>query len=286
MSLIAFMNDKFVPVPLGVPTQWQVVMTDASGTGWGICLPYNRLAGAFHSSIIHLNIAVKELLVIFWALLILDQDGVNVQINTDSLVSVNVLKKGHSLNPHLDGLSSVIWRLAARRSLNLRLKFLRGSFNVIADQLSRDTVISTEWSISHTDFLRILEKAGFTPQVDLFATSLNNKTPVYLSPCPDPQAHAIDSMSVSWNTWDLLYLFPPTPMISKALAKLRCTNFKKALLVCLDLEGRPWFKSLLLLRHTSSFKLSLHLQQEVNGRLMIQDSPTRLVVFTILKDTI
>ena len=149
--------------------------------------------------------------------------------------------------------------------------------------MSRSSVISTEWSLSQTDFHLITLRVGFVPEVDLFATDLNHKTTQYLSPCPDPAAVAIDSFNVDWSQWENLYLFPPTALISKALAKLRETKFVKAILVCQQLEGRAWFHNLHLF-NKSSFQISLNLQV-VNNRLIIQDHPTKLVVWTLYNST-
>ena len=83
-------------------------------------------------------------------------------------------------------------------------------------------------------------------------------------PCPNIQAIAIDAFNHSWDNWDFFYLNPPYPLISMALAKLRQSFFANAIFVCPDLEGRPWFPSLLLSIHIS-FRLSLFLQQVVGG---------------------
>ena len=116
----------------------------------------------------------------------------------------------------------------------------------------------------------ITQRVGLVPEVDFFATDLNHQTSLYLSPCPDPAAVAIDAFNVDWSQWNVIYLFPPTTLISKALAKLRETKFLKAILVCPQLEGRAWFHNLLLF-NKSSFQISLNLQQIVNNKIIIQD---------------
>ena len=65
-----------------------------------------------------------------------------------------------------------------------------------------------------------------------------------MSPCVNLQAVAIDAFNHCWDSWDLLYLFPPTPLISKALAKLRQSVFVNAIFVCPKLEGWAWFPGL------------------------------------------
>ena len=39
----------------------------------------------------------------------------------------------------------------------------------------------------------------FTPHVDLFATHLNHKLPLYVSPVPDPKAWDIDALNINWT---------------------------------------------------------------------------------------
>ena len=113
---------------------------------------------------------------------------------------------------------------------SLQIAHIKGSFNVIADQLSRDTILSTEWSFQKEDFLRILAQ-NKNLQVDLFATSLNNQLKTFISPCPDQEAAGVDAMIIPWDKWEHLYLFPPTVMISKALAKLSEMKFLTAILI-------------------------------------------------------
>ena len=279
LDLASLRNSRFIPLQLGVPSHQLHIMTDASGVGWGIVFPHSHYSGVFEASLLQADIALKELLTIFWALLLAPPHS-NVLVHTDSLVSLQVLRRGASRNPLLDQLSRVVWRHVFSRSINLHLSFLPGNYNVRADQLSRGQTISTEWSINDPDFQNLLGLAGFQPQIDLFATDLNNRCDLYMSPCPDLQAVGIDAFNHCWDTWDRLFLFPPTPLISKALAKLRQTAFVEAIFVCPELEGRAWFSGLSSLARRS-FRLSLHLQQLVQDSLVVQQDPTRLIVFIL-----
>ena len=56
---------------------------------------------------------------------------------------------------------------------------------------------STEWSLYPQVFKQICQK-WFTPHVDLFATHLNHKLPLYISPVPDPKAWDIDALNINW----------------------------------------------------------------------------------------
>ena len=57
-------------------------------------------------------------------------------------------------------------------------------------------------------FKRICTK-WFTPQVDLFATRLNHKLPLYVSPVPDQNAWNINALNISWSSL-VAYAYPPT----------------------------------------------------------------------------
>ena len=62
-----------------------------------------------------------------------------------------------------------------------------GQSNVLADLLSRrEQVIGSEWSL-HPRVARSLLRVWGSPSLDLFATHLNAKLPLYCSLVPDPQ---------------------------------------------------------------------------------------------------
>ena len=145
---------------------------------------------------------------------------------------------------------------------------IKGTFNVLADQLSRGTVISTEWSLPAQAFKQQVLIHEPRAQVDLFTTSLNHKLKQYVSPCPDINACALDVMSTNWKRWEYLYLFPPAPMILKALHKLKQSNIRTALFITpRTLVRAPWYdalSSLLTLKSTFEVKL----QQKVIDRMV------------------
>ena len=82
--------------------------------------------------------------------------------------------------------------------------------NVIADKLSRlGQTIQTEFSL-HPEVFQ-----WHQPQVDLFATRFNNKLPQFVSPVPDPQAWAVDALSLSWEVLDP-YAFQPSSHLGQS----------------------------------------------------------------------
>ena len=56
----------------------------------------------------------------------------------------------------------------------------------------------------------------FTPHVDLFATYLNHKVPLYVS--PDQHAWDIDALNINWSGLTA-YAFPPTALLHRVIQK-------------------------------------------------------------------
>ena len=50
---------------------------------------------------------------------------------------------------------------------------------------------------------------------------LNKQLLVYVSPCPKPQAFDSDALSMDWDILRFPYLFPPSPILSVALQKVK-----------------------------------------------------------------
>ena len=76
------------------------------------------------------------------------------------------------------------------------------------------------------------------PQVDLFATGFNDKLPQFVSPVPDPQAWAVDALSLSWEGLDP-YAFPPAAiLVVEKLQNSPCNWFS---LIAPGWPNMPWF---------------------------------------------
>ena len=61
---------------------------------------------------------------------------------------------------------------------------------------------------------RSLLRVWGNPSIDLFATSLSAKLPLYCSLIPDPQAVFEDAFTHPWDDLDL-YAFPPLLLIGR-----------------------------------------------------------------------
>ena len=112
--------------------------------------------------------------------------------------------------------------------------------SILVDQLLRLTPLTTECAIPLRVFLNLKEMYPGM-QADLFATSLNKKLPIFMSPCPDQEAIEVDALRASWDQFQHVYLFPPTTLILKALTKWKYFEVRFATLVMPKYITRTWY---------------------------------------------
>ena len=119
----------------------------------------------------------------------------DVQLNSGSLHQ----QQGGT---HSAEMCALLWKITTwghHYLITLKARHVLGCLNVMADLLSRSNQVqSTEWSLHPQVFKQICQK-WFTPHVDLFATHLNHKLPLYVSPIPDPRAWDIDALNINWT---------------------------------------------------------------------------------------
>ena len=182
------------------------IFTDASKEGWGAHLNELMARGRWSLPESKLHINYLELKAVLLALKDFQALCTNkvVLIATDNTIVVAYINKegGMKSGP----LCALLWRIliwCTRNQVTLKAQHIPGRLNVIADKLSRlGQTIQTEWSLNPEIFKAICNR-WHRPQVDLFAARFNNKLPQFVSPVPDPQAWAVDALSVSWRNWTL-----------------------------------------------------------------------------------
>ena len=90
--------------------------------------------------------------------------------------------------------------------ITLKARQIPECLNVMADLLSRSNQVqSTEWSL-HPQVFKLICQKWFTHHVNLFATCLNQKVPLYISPVPDHNAWNIDALNINWVGYHCLCL--------------------------------------------------------------------------------
>ena len=119
----------------------------------------------------------------------------------------------------LNSVAQAILRFCEVYSIRLLPQFIQGHLNVLADALSQSSqVLGSEWTLCQEVCRDLFRRWPVT--VDLFATSLTHRLPVYFSPVVDPQAAGVDAMLQSWDRLQA-YAFPPFGLLPRLLAKVR-----------------------------------------------------------------
>ena len=164
----------------------------------------------------------------------------------NSTVVAYVNKQGGMVSRPLCLLTSRLLRWTESFDVHLEARYLPGESNVLADVLSRrGQVVGTEWSL-HPQVARALLRTWGNPSIDLFATCLNAKLPLYCSLVPDPQAVFEDAFRHPWDDLDL-YAFPPFALVGRVIARVQQSSRVAMTLVAPLWPEKEWFADLLLL---------------------------------------
>ena len=166
-------------------------------------------------------------------------------VTDNSTVVAYINKQGGT---HSAEMCALLWKVMTwchHYHITLKARHIPGCLNVMADLLSRSNqVLSTEWSLHPQVFKQICQK-WFTPHVDLFATHLNHKLPLYVSPIPDPRAWDIDALDINWTNL-MAYAYPPTALLHKVIQKIRQCHCL-IIVIAPGWPGMPWFWDLVQL---------------------------------------
>ena len=165
--------------------------SDPSRSGWGAHLLDQSGSGVWSEEEKLLHISLLEMKAMFLALQSF-QEMVACRWVTamcdNSMVVAYVNKQGKTMSHSLCSLASCPLRWMESLEVHLDARYLQGQSNVLADLLSRrDQVIGRKWSL-HPQVARALLCRWGSPSINLFATSLNAKLPLYCSLVLDPQA--------------------------------------------------------------------------------------------------
>nr|XP_016847900.1 PREDICTED: uncharacterized protein LOC107982642 [Anolis carolinensis] len=234
-------------LPFNSPQPSVSLTTDASSQGWGAHL--QDLTTHSHWSTIELSLHINalELLAVEKALKSFAPLVKNrvVQLITDNTtVKFYVNKQGGTHSQTLLSIVSRIWEWCIRRHVFLVVIHLPGVDNVFADSLSRTTLNNHEWHLHRREFKFITRRWG-TPTIDLFASPANTQCPRF---CARMRPHASpgclgDAFLFSWVP-DLLYAFPPLPLLARVVAKIVSDN-SNCILIAPWWPRQPWFATLL-----------------------------------------
>ena len=249
-------------VPLESPIPDLFLCTDALDHGWGATLDDNCLSGVWSSEERRESINFQELKAILLSICQLRpllQDKV-IAIFCDNTTAISYLKKSGGMKSHsLNALAQVVLKECESLEIILMPQFVAGSLNALAYSLSRSNqVLGAEWTLCQDVFNQLLHK--WPAIIDLFATDLSTRLPVYFSPVRDPAVAGVDAMLQSWDCFQA-YAFPPFGMIQQVLLKLCQSKGVTLTLIAPFWPQKAWFPD--LLDHLVEVPVSLPLRRDL-----------------------
>jgi ribonuclease HI len=245
------------------------LQTDASMSGWGACLGTQIVQGIWSDSQKRLHINCLEMEAVFLALkkFIHVLRGQKVLIRTDNTTVVQyVNKQGGTKSPSLCIQVWNLWQFAIENKVQLKAAHIAGNLNILPDQLSRVRIRQTEWSLHHSITCQIFALWD-SPNIDLFASILNRKAPIFCSWIPHSQALATDALTISWDRM-FAYAFPPIcliPRVIQHMKQFRC----KIIMIAPFWPRRHWFPELLQMSVAHPIRLPTwpNLLQQPNSQI-------------------
>lgn len=250
-----------------------IITTDASLTGWGAVWETETLSGFWNQEESSQHINLLELSAVHRAISSWGHRLAHLQVTIlcDNSTTVSYInRQGGTKSISLCLKTWDLLHLCQQLDIHIRATHLAGVHNVMADALSRGKLLQSEWSLSQVWANHIFDLYD-KPMIDLFATPVNHKLPLYCTRFFHRQAWATDALALSWNNL-YLYAFPPWCLILRVLLKLRQSSNVMLLLVAPFWPNQPWFPLLLemLIDRPFLFPLRPNLLTQAKGRIVHQ----------------
>jgi ribonuclease HI len=220
--------------------------TDASFTGFGASLGNQQLAGVWSLQEQRLHSNNKELMAVIRAVLHFKEQlrSRQVLICSDNSATISQINhQGGTRSWALTDLTWRLWEIFDQLQCRVWARHIPGRLNVEADWLSRKgQVIPSEWSL-HPQALEEIWHQWGVPHIDLFATRLNSKLPLFVSPFPQEGAWAVNAFSIEWKG-ALFYAFPPWVILHEVIQKI-WDNQSEVILIAPTWSTRVWYPLLI-----------------------------------------
>ncbi|XP_050292960.1 uncharacterized protein LOC126733621 isoform X1 [Anthonomus grandis grandis] len=224
------------------PHQFKLeIFSDASPTGWGAFCGKNTFHGFWDKNESQMHINYLEIKAAYYALSSLTKNKTNIRIllRIDNQTAISCINRGGSVRfHHLNDATRLIWEWCENKNISIFASYITSSENFKADKESRSLSIDTEYQLNLYAFTKIIQNFG-EPEIDLFASRINNKCKKYISWFPDPSSFSVDAFTISWTAC-YFYAFPPFSCIPRVLEKI-IEEKALGIMVVPNWPSQPWF---------------------------------------------
>ena len=149
--------------------------------------------------------------------------------------------------------ASEILQWVESMKITLLPQFIQVSLYTRADLLSRPSlVIGSEWTLHQEVVQDLLHQ--WPAIIDLFATSLTARLPVFFAPAWEPKAAGVNAFLQPWDNLQA-YAFPPIAIRKRVLLRLRASHNCDLTLIAPFWPQREWFPDLLELLSDTPIEL-------------------------------
>ncbi|GLC45842.1 hypothetical protein PLESTM_001788800 [Pleodorina starrii] len=159
-------------------------------------------------------------------------DDQHVLVRTDSRPSRDILTKGGSVRPRLQGICSALLWYCIERGIDLLVEWVPRDLNQFADDLSKHQE-SCDWKLNPCAFGTLAAKWGRGGQfaVDLFASAHNYQMQPFYSYHFHPASAGVNAFAVQWpQAPDIAWCNPPFAVLGRVLAHAEACKARLCLL--------------------------------------------------------
>ena len=212
-------------VDLSLPVPDLSFCLDASDVGWAAIVGENQVSGVWTSSQRELSINLREMMAVQKGLLGFSSlfRGKTIALFCNNVTTVAYLSRSGGTRSQVLFLKAreiLLW--VESMKITLLSQFIQGSLNTRADLLSRpNLVIRSGWTLHQEVVQDLLHQ--WPAIIDLFATSLTARLPVFFAPAWEPRAAGVVAFLQPWDNLQA-YAFPPIAIIKRVLLKLRVSH--------------------------------------------------------------
>ena len=124
---------------------------------------------------------------------------VKITIDNTSAVSI-IYNMGSCMNKICNDITVALWELCIANNTLVTAAHIAGVCNTVVDEVSRNYHIQhTEWKLDPLVLHKALNELEFVPEIDLFASCLNNHFATYCCYRPGPGTTFVGVFSISWT---------------------------------------------------------------------------------------